>query len=166
MKEQILVPLKRRDQIEEVMPYVEKIVGPGMTVIFLIRSSSGNWPRMEAFLATMHTGNTAVLPNYEAKLQFEYERERRLAEERLEAFNQKLGRKGVQAHVRIYPGGLSRILRNFTRHGNIRLVVIPAGGSSLWIRLLEALRSSLGLIRQPSVCPVLLFHPNRTFQRQ
>ena len=83
------------------MPYVEKIAGPGMTVIFLIRSSRGNWPWTEAFLAIMHTGNTAVLPNYEANLRFEYDREKRLAEAKLEV-GSRLPLRVVPERMRIF----------------------------------------------------------------
>ncbi|MGH7835006.1 MAG: hypothetical protein ACREQK_15285 [Candidatus Binatia bacterium] len=166
MKDQILVPLKRRNQIEEVMPYIEKIARPGMNVVFLIRASCTNWPWTEALLAAMHTGNAAALQNCDVILGFEYERQKRLAEESLQGFNQRLGRKGVQTHVRIYAGPLKRTLRNSTRNGNIRLVVMPATGPSPWIRPFEAVRSALGLIRQPRHCPVLVLHPGQTFERQ
>jgi hypothetical protein len=166
MKDHILVPLKRRDQIEEVLPYIEKIARPGIDVVFLIRSSSTNWPRMEALLAAMHTGNAAALQNCEGILGFEYERQKRLAEESLQGFNQRLARKGVQTHVKIYAGPLKRTLRNSSRNGNIRLVVMPATGPSPWVRPLEAVRSALGLMRQRRHCPVLLLHPGQTFERQ
>ena len=35
MAEQILVPLKRNDRVEEIIPYVESITQPGMQVVFL-----------------------------------------------------------------------------------------------------------------------------------
>jgi nucleotide-binding universal stress UspA family protein len=165
MKDQILVPLKRRDQIEEVMPYIEKIAKPGMNVVFLIRSSFTNWPRMEAHLAAMHTGNAAPLQDCEAILRFEYERQKRLAEESVQRFDQRLGRKGVQTHVKIYGGRRKRILRNSTRNGNVRLVVMPAAGPSPWVRLLQAVGSAFGPIRQAPHCSVLLLHPGQTFER-
>jgi hypothetical protein len=164
MKDQILVPLERRDQIEQVMPYIEKIARPGMDVVFLIRSSSTSWPRMEALLAAMHTENPAALQKQEGIMGFEYERQKRLAEEDLQRFNQRLG-KGVQTRVKIYAGRLKRALSNCARSGDIRLVVMPAAGPPPWVRLVEGLRSALGLIRQPRHCPMLLLHRGQTIER-
>ena len=36
MAEQVLVPLKRNDRVEEIIPYVEKVTRPGMEVGFLL----------------------------------------------------------------------------------------------------------------------------------
>jgi hypothetical protein len=166
MKDQILVPLEHRDQIGEVIPYIEKIARPGMDVVFLIRSSSIHWSRMEALLAALHTGNAVNLQNCEVNMGFEYERQKRLAEESLQGFSRRLVREGIQTRVKIYTGSLKRILRNSGRHGNIRLVVMPGAGPSQGTRLLEAFRSALGLIRQPRHSPVLLLHPGQIFQRQ
>jgi hypothetical protein len=35
MAEQILVPLKRNDRVEVIIPYLEKVTQPGMRVVFL-----------------------------------------------------------------------------------------------------------------------------------
>ena len=37
MAEQVLVPLKRNDRVEEIIPYVEKVTRPSMEVVFLVR---------------------------------------------------------------------------------------------------------------------------------
>jgi len=37
MAEQVLVPLKRNDRVEEIISYVEKVNQPGMEVVFLVR---------------------------------------------------------------------------------------------------------------------------------
>jgi len=34
MAEQVLVPLKRNDRVEEIIPYVEKVTRPSMEVVF------------------------------------------------------------------------------------------------------------------------------------
>jgi hypothetical protein len=165
MKDQILVPLKRRNQMEEVMPYLDKIAKPEMNVVFLIHSSCGNWPRMEAHLTAMHTGHSAALQNCEAILRFADERQKQLAEETLERFSQGLRRRGIQTQLKIYRGSLKRILRSSTRNGNVRLVVMPAAGPSPWVRLLQAVGSAFGPIRQAPHCSVLLLHPGQTFER-
>jgi hypothetical protein len=36
MKKLILVPLKRNDRAEDLMPYVEEVVRPGMKAVFMV----------------------------------------------------------------------------------------------------------------------------------
>jgi hypothetical protein len=36
MAEKILVPLKRHDRVEEMIPYIEKVTQPGTSVVFLV----------------------------------------------------------------------------------------------------------------------------------
>ncbi len=39
MAEKILVPLKRRDRIEEIIPDIEKVTQPGVSVVFLVHAT-------------------------------------------------------------------------------------------------------------------------------
>jgi hypothetical protein len=43
MAEQILVPLKRNDRVEEMIPYIEKVTRLGMGVVFLAPLSHGSF---------------------------------------------------------------------------------------------------------------------------
>ena len=49
MNKKILVPLRRNDRAEDLIAYVEKVAGPGMTVVFLVRYPIGGfiWAKEE-----------------------------------------------------------------------------------------------------------------------
>lgn len=57
MAKQILVPLKKEDGMEEVIPYIERIVQPGMRVVFLVRYPLDGFDlALRASRATAETG--------------------------------------------------------------------------------------------------------------
>ena len=45
----ILVPLKRHDQIEEIMPYIEKVAEPGAGVVFLVHHPVSGFKWLQAY---------------------------------------------------------------------------------------------------------------------
>ena len=46
MATKILVPLKKHDRLEEIVPYIEELAEPGVSVVFLVRHpvSGFKWP--------------------------------------------------------------------------------------------------------------------------
>jgi hypothetical protein len=56
MTEKILVPLKRDDNIEDIIPYVEKVAQPGMRLVFLVHCPVDGFEYIFDHVATMETG--------------------------------------------------------------------------------------------------------------
>ncbi len=54
--EKILVPLKRHDRVEEVIPYIEKVTQPGMSVVFLIHHPVNSFKWLQAYCGIMQCG--------------------------------------------------------------------------------------------------------------
>lgn len=165
MQHQILVPVKRRNQIKHVIPYLDEIAEPGMKVVFLVWSSACIWPWMNGHLTAMHTGNLAALQNWEVVWRYDVERQQRLAEQIVARSAEGLRRRGVEMEVQIYSGGLRTILEHSTRAGNVRLVIIPVRDAFGLIRLGRLLWNAFTLMNRPGFSRVVLLHPNQMAER-
>jgi hypothetical protein len=56
MAAKILVPLKTRDQIEEIIPYIEKVAEPGASVVFLVHHPVNGFKWLQAYCGIMQCG--------------------------------------------------------------------------------------------------------------
>jgi hypothetical protein len=56
MAEKILVPLKRHDRVEEVIPYIEKVTQPGTSVVFLIHHPVNGLKWLQAYCGILQCG--------------------------------------------------------------------------------------------------------------
>jgi hypothetical protein len=112
---QILVPLRRNDSIEDVVPYLEQIARPGCKVILLIHYSV---ERLDWF---QNRPTTPLM------------KEQKFVAEK-EAFPglDALRERGVTVALDIYAGPLRKVVKQYTHTGDIDLVMIAARSTS-WI---------------------------------
>jgi hypothetical protein len=159
MQEHILVSLNRRDTTHQLIPYLDKIAKPGMRVVFLIRGSASNWPRMAAHLAAMQGGNLVALENCEILERAMLESKERLADSGLAKLRGALRRRGVEVEVRMYVGSFKKVVEDIAQKRDVRFVVMPAGGFP-WFRILRPLAGPFKMIKRSPLSPVLLFRPS------
>jgi hypothetical protein len=145
---QILVPLRRNDKIEDVVPYLEQIARPGSRVILLIHYSVEGLDWLQSKSAT------SVI------------KEQKLVDKNTFLALEPLRERDVTVALDIYAGPLSKVVKQYTRRGDIDLVMIAAGGSS-WIgRLFQncLLFFNFSFISKSS--SVLLFRPDISAREQ
>jgi hypothetical protein len=111
----ILVPLRRNDRIEDVVPYLEQIARPGCKVTLLVHYS------VEGVDWFQNKPTTPVLKDQK----FVAERE---AFPALDALREG----GVTVTLDIYAGPLRKVVKQYALRGDIDLVMIVARGRS-WI---------------------------------
>jgi hypothetical protein len=157
MAGQILVALKRDDRVEEIIPYLEKLTKPGMRIVFLVRYPVDGFEWMQAHVTMMETGMQTTCIAAEAAARYSMERQRRLAMERLLPISKRL--RGVEITVDIHAGPLRKVLRRYSLHENVHLIMMRAGREPLPLRLLNLAISRFGLFTRPSLSPMLLLHP-------
>jgi len=117
---QILVPLRRDDRIEDVVPYLEQIARPGCKVTLLIHYSVQglDWFQVKS---TTSVGK-------EQKL---------VADENTFLALEPLRQRDETVALDIYAGSLRKVVKQYTFRGDIDLIMIGARGRS-WIgRLLQ-----------------------------
>ena len=158
MAREILVPLKRHDRIEEIVPYIEKIAQPGMKVVFLIRYPVEPWLWFRDHWVTMESPREAMLEGRKIQERYSWDVQRRLAEQRVIIARQALHEKGVEIAVDVYTGSLRRVLGGYTCNGDVQWIMMGAGSGFPVRRLLHGMIPPFGWFKRPSFSPVLLLH--------
>ena len=60
MAAKILVPLKKHDRVEEIVPYIEKVAEPGASVVFLVHHPVNGFKWLQALrYRAMRSGENA-----------------------------------------------------------------------------------------------------------
>jgi hypothetical protein len=146
---QILVPLRRNDRIEDVLPYLEQIARPGCKVTLLIHYS------------------VEGLDWFQGKSMPSMVKERGLvAEKNTFLALEPLRDRGVTVALDIYAGPLRKVVKQYTRKGDIDLVMIGARGRS-WIgRLFQNCLLFLNFSCVSKSASVLLLRPNISEREQ
>ncbi len=162
MSGQILVALKRNEQMEEIIPYIEKIAQPGMKVVFLFPYPvTGDFAWLGDHWITTESPRKAMLEGRAIMEKYSWELQRGLAEQRASGAREALLRKGIELEVEVYAGSLRRVVREHAATEDVHLVMMPAGSSYPVIRLLRRMAPLAGLFRKPGFHPVLLFCPRQ-----
>src|SRR5262245_54260616 len=128
--------------MEDVIPYLEQIAGPGSRVIFLVHYS------VEGLDWLQGKSTTAVIKEHKL-----------VAEKNTLLALEPLRERDVTMALDIYAGPLRKVVKQYTLRGNIDLVMIAARGRS-WLRRLFQnclFFSSFSCVSKSSV---LLLHPN------
>ena len=162
--EQILVPLRRHDRVEEFLPYVEDIARPGMTVVFLVYLGRSGFKELTDQLLASHTEIQPELLPATISEGDVLENERRPAEAQLRATCRALRNRGVKIEVNVYAGRLQRIIATYLQKQDVQFIMMRPGGSRV-LRFLRQCGSMPGFVKLSPVPPVLFVHPSNTAQR-
>lgn len=158
----ILVPIRRSDRIEEIIPYIEAIAPPMARVVFLIPYPVELWLWLSDHWITTESPREAMLAGRRLQEKYSWEMQRALAEQKIAAARQALQKKGVEVAVDVYTGSLGNLLAEYRASGDVRLIIMRARNGLRIIRYLQEKLSFLGLVKRPSFRPVLLLqleHP-------
>lgn len=152
----ILIPLKRTEQVKDVLRYVENIAEAGTKAVFLmpypIDGIHRSTEKSEA-AAVEHGKRLAEYYTWERNL----ENSRRILSPALEA----LSSKGMEVSVDVYTGRLTRAIKKFTANGDVHLIVTGAGLGQRIAAFLNGGNFGFGLSKRPASLPALLIQPRR-----
>jgi hypothetical protein len=155
MAGQILVALKRDDQVDQVIPYIEEIAKPGMQVVFLIHYPVDGFAWLQARQMVMETGMTGALVAQKMAERYAMEGQKRLAHRKLFPACESLGKRGVEVAVDVYAGSLKKVVERYTRNGSVHVVVMPANA----FPVMRFLQCVVSLFKRHRSYPVLLLRP-------
>lgn len=162
MAAQILVALKKSAQLEEVIPYVEKIAQPGMRVVLLFPYPvTGNFMWLGDHWVTTESPREAMLAGRKVAEKYSWELQRGLAEQKALDAAAALLRKGVDVAVEVYTGSLKRVLTEYTASERVHLIMMRAGSEHWMMGLLRRIPALMGLLEESGPHPVLLFCPRQ-----
>ena len=159
MAEKILVPLRRDDRIEEIIPYIKQVAQPGMSVVFLIRHQVDGFKWLQAYCGIMECGIENALALRRMEESYALETRRRLAQQRVFHACAALQQLGVKMAVELYTGSLRKTLRGYVLNGDVDFILMRPGIGVGIMRFLRAMVSLWSAPKRPSIRPVLLLHP-------
>jgi hypothetical protein len=164
LTEQILVPLRRHDRIEEFLPYVGDIARPGMTVVFLVYLGRSGLKELTDELLAIHTGIGPELLPAMSSAEKTVGNRRRSAEAQITAACLTLRNRGVKIEVNVYAGRLQSIIDEYLQKQDVQSILMRPSGSRM-MRFLRNYGSMSRFVKLTPVPPVLLLHPSNTAQR-
>lgn len=149
MTGRILVPLRRGDHIEDVVPYLEQVARPGCKITLLIHYSVQglDWLQEKSIPSVGREQKLATKNNTLLALE-------------------PLRERGVTVALDIYAGPLRKVVKQYTLRGDIDLVMVAARGKS-WIgRLFQdcLLFLTFSCVSRPAY--VLLLRPDISDREQ
>jgi hypothetical protein len=156
MTRHVLVVLRRGDDLDDVLPYVEEIARPGLTITFLIDHSLSGLTEVlnQAFkpypvIVEQQLSRTG--PDVESPMGTTNGDQQSGT-----ATRQEPRKQGVEIKVKVYTGNLKRILREFMEKECVQTIVMRQHRDHFWRQLL-----SLGMTSGPMVIvpatPLLLY---------
>jgi hypothetical protein len=140
MNKKILVPLAQNDRTEEMIPYIEKVVRPGMKVVFLVR-----YPVDGFIWGKEEFGTKAAFEAKKLVSHYSWEENLRRAAKRIS-----------YAAVDVYAGSLKKALRSHTLNGDVHLIMTRTGIGDWIARLFDGTGSVFDWFKRPRFSPVLL----------
>jgi len=157
MSHQLLVPIKSRDRIEDLLPYLEDIARPEMTIVFLVHLGVNRFAQLTAQLLEVQSGLPANFSTDTSVAQSNLTH-------RIEHIGRELRNRGVRIKVKFYSGRLLPILRQHSIRDGRKLVIMRPGMSFVrrWVRSLLA---ALQLAKPSPAMPVLLSHLSHVARR-
>jgi len=155
MATKLLVPLKKHDRIEEIVPYIENVAGPGVSVVFLIHRRVSGLKWLQAYCGIAQCGLEKTLAvrrmieSYSLKTRVE------LARRRVFQTCEALHETGVKISVDVYTGSLRKTLKSYANNGDAQLLVMWPGVGQ---RIMSGFRHPCG---QPELFFSYAFAPCR-----
>ncbi len=160
MSGQILVPLKRHDRIEGIIPYLEEVAKPGMKVVFLIPYPVESWLYLKDHWVTTESAREAMLAGRKLMEKYSWEVQKGLAEQKVSLAREALNRMGVKVGVDVYTGSLRRVVADYAANRDVHLIVVRAGSDHPLIRLLRRTILAPWSFKRPGSPAVLFLHPH------
>jgi hypothetical protein len=155
MAKKILVPLKRGDRIEDIVPYINQVAHPGASVLFLIHHPVNGFKWLQAYSAIMQCEINNAQAVRKMVESHSAEMNRRLAAQRVFHTCEALQQLGVKISVETYTGSLRKMLRSYVTNGDVDLIVTQP---RIGLRLMSFIGETAALwcaFQRPSVSSLL-----------
>lgn len=127
MPAKILVPLKRFDRIEEIVPCIAKVAEPGASVVFLAHHPVNSFKWLQAYCGIAQYGLEKPLAVRRMMESYSLESRTQLAQCRVFQTCEALHDMGLNITVDVYTGSLRKTLKSYVKNGDAQFLVIRFG---------------------------------------
>jgi len=164
MAQKILVALKRGDRIEEVVPCLEEVTKPGMSVVFLIHHPVNGFKWLQAYSAIAECALEKTQAIRRMAESYSIKMRRQLAHQKVFHTCEVLQRIGAKVTVDVCTGSLRKTLQSHVNSGDTQLVVMRPGIRHRIMSFLRGTVSISSMFKRPS--SVVLLHSGTQFSHQ
>src|SRR5690348_2743500 len=117
MDGKIFVGLSPRDPVEEIIPYLERLAKPRMTVVCLVRYPVERRDYLRDHWVTTDSTRSAIVAGRKLMGRYSWDAQKRLAEEKLAAVSRAMRKRAVKVEIDLYTGSLQRSVRDRRANG-------------------------------------------------
>jgi hypothetical protein len=140
MAAKILVPLKRNDRVEEILPYIEKVAQPGASIVFLVHHPVNSFKWLKAYCGIAQCGLEKTLTVRRMIESYSLKTRRQLAQRRVFRTCEALHDMDLNITVDVYTGSLRKTLKSYADIGDAQLLVMQPGFGQ---RIMSALHGTV-----------------------
>jgi hypothetical protein len=149
MATKILVPLKKHDRLDEIVPYIQELAEPGASVVFLIHHPVSGFKWLQAYAAISQCGIETAMVIRRMAESYSMRMRMQLARQKVFRTCEALHRLGVTTTVDIYAGSLSKTLSGYVSDGDAQLVVMQPGIGQRIASYLQGIATIRSVYRHP-----------------
>jgi hypothetical protein len=163
MAQQILIALRNQDRLGQMIPYIERIAQPGMKVVFLIRfHPEASFKRSQGLEEGRSVGELEKqwLAGRRVTETHAIEEQMLVAQHKVFLALEALLKKGIETTVDVYTGSLRRVVKSYTRKGNVALIIKRAS-APVMKQFLRTMFPNFAFRRQLALRPIDLLRVNR-----
>jgi len=157
----ILVPLKKHDQIEEIMPYIEKVAEPGAGVVFLVHHPVSGFKWLQAYCGVVQCGLEKALPIRRMMESYSLNTRMQLAQRQVFKTCEAMHEAGLNITVDVYSGSLKKALKNYANNGEAQIIVMRPGVGQRIMSVLHGAGFVRSLFSRSISLSTLLLHPGK-----
>jgi hypothetical protein len=161
MGKKILVPLKKHDRIEEIMPYIEKVAQPGTSVVFLVHHPVNGFKWLQAYCGIAQCGLEKTLTVRRMIESYSLKTRVQLAQRRVFQSCETLHDMGLNFTVDVYMGSLRKTLKSYANNGDAQLLVMRPGIGHRIMSVLHGAVSVNSVFSRSFSSSMLLLHPGK-----
>jgi len=154
----ILVPLKKHDRIEEIVPFIEKVAEPGAGVVFLVHHPVSGFKWLQAYCGIAQCGLEKTHAVRRMMESYSLNTRMQLAQRRVFKTCEALYEAGLNISVDVYSGSLRKALKNYANKGDAQLIVMRPGVGQRIMSVLHGAGSVSSVFSRSFSSSLLRFH--------
>jgi hypothetical protein len=161
MTAKILVPLKRHDRIDQIVPSIAKVAEPGARVVFLVHHWVNGFKWLQAYCGIAQCGLEKTLAVRRMTESYSLKMRAQLAQRRVFQTCEALHHMGLNITVDVYTGSLRKTLESYANNGDTQLLVMRSGIGQRIMSFLRGVDAIGIMLRGPTTSSLLLLYPGK-----
>jgi hypothetical protein len=157
---QILVVLKARDRVEDLIPYLEAIAKLGMKIVFLIPHPSDEWIWLLDHCLTGESARRTLTKGKSILEKYSWQIQDGFAQQRILPVREALEKKGIEVSVFICIRSLKGVLRDYIANADVHLIMQTARRNPV-ASIFRSIANFFRPVKRDTLPPVVLLHPGR-----